>query len=191
MPVTPDGQVLFLKDGYLQHPHRFRALVDVRDSTCPICGQGWEENSDSLLNQRELERLGVTVHADCWSRHISMSDHLRFQAAMDRAGSYARLRPITGRYDKGRPWYQARWSKPSIRIVLGRRKRVDSLAFHAQGPGFDWWKSAKEHFSDEDVTKEFGPRVVLMHAWTDAKLEQYLRDLVGFAVPKAQEAGES
>ena len=63
---------------------------------------------------------------------------------------------------------------------MGRRKRVDNIEVLPVGDHFelDWWEKAEEHFKGEETTKQFSPHKVLLHAWTDRKVEEYVLALM-------------
>jgi hypothetical protein len=92
-------------------------------------------------------------------------------------------------WGKHRPWYSTELLDHPYRFLIGMRKRVWSIELRPQGSTkCGWHEIAKTAFSAEDVTKEFGERGVLIHAWKTTKMVDYIKllaDVGGLAQAKS------
>lgn len=196
-PLTDDG--LFGYDEFDQltlctiepdRPDRrcYEHVADVRRSTCKICNHGWQPTGPSIGDQYRWDLLGdqVYVHLTCFVRHLGLVDRsdvrraicdarIRFRGLVEEPNGYWGQTDVWGRE---RPWYSAELIDHPYRFLIGSRKRVWSIELQPQGGiKCGWWEAAKAEFKDEDVTKEFGEGGILLHAWTDAKLADYIKRL--------------
>lgn len=191
-PVTEDGQVGWDQYGQFwtvwtegNHIHGM-PIADVRFKVCIICNQRWELNGPSLRDQFRWEMLGSYVHESCLIRYLSIDDRNRFYNALVSARiRFDGLEPIDNQYWPGsdpwskRPWYRAQLLGFPAAFVLGRRKRVTEVRLEPVGQpeNFTWHERAQEIFKNEDVTKHFTPRVVMLHAWSEGKVLEYVKKL--------------
>lgn len=200
-PITDDGLCGYDQHGQLTcgrpdplgDPNRveYVFVADVRAMTCIICGHGWESTAKSIEDQTRWDLVATSpadgyVHETCFFRHHGLVERQEFWSAIVAARvRFKGLRTLPNGYwpkayrDSAKPWYEAELLDHPVKLVLGTRKRVDHVELVAQG-GVDlsWWEGAKEAFKTEDVTKEFSPRGVLLHAWTREKMREYVRRLV-------------
>lgn len=188
-PITLDGRVGFDSHGqllaykverqHMVHEH----IADVRGCLCQICGHGWLPNGDSMLDQYRWRLIDDYVHESCLLRHSAFVERAEFDLAIAAARlRFERLVPIENRYwpksisESKKPWYQVKLLDHPVEIVIGARKKVDSVSFLPVGDHrFDWWDRAERAFATEDVTKEFGPERILVHAWTNEKMRDYMK----------------
>ena len=119
-------------------------------------------------------------------------------------------------YKTMRPWYIFVSIDHPVTLEIGHRKRVYSIEVRPtlQMPPMSkekienlfkeeqrrsgktpfpfakelaFYEAAREEFKDEDVTKEFSKKSVLIHAWTSEKLRDYVERLAkvgGFGIAK-------
>jgi hypothetical protein len=91
---------------------------------------------------------------------------------------------------KNRSWYVAKALDAPIQITIGSRKRVYNMEFMPLDGDFSASvvEDLKREFRDEDVTKEFNHKRVLIHAWTGEKVKEYLKRLsTVFGLDKREE----
>jgi hypothetical protein len=198
-PITDDGLV-----GYDQFNQLtlcayrdadsmvFKFIHDVRREKCIICDRGWEATGPSMGDQLYWDLTKSHVHRSCSIRHEGLCERQQIWSAIVGAKiRFGGLLPISNGYWphsdpwSAKPWYEAELLDFPVRFVVGARKRVLNIEVHAQGgTKLDWWERAEEMFKDEDVTKEFSSRMVLIHAWGTEKMRQYVKqiaDLAGYA----------
>ena len=178
-------------------------ISDVRQKVCAICNHGWYPSAKSMKDQYHWRLLDETkaggetygfVHLSCYVRHLALNDRTDVHRAIVGARiAFRGLVPMPNRYwPKGdiwgelRPWYHADVIPPGIgpsapttcELIIGRRKRVWSIEMHPnKGEEFAWCEKAESAFKKEDVTKEFSPKGILLHAWTEEKMREYLTTL--------------
>jgi hypothetical protein len=77
------------------------------------------------------------------------------------------------------PWYEADLLDYPVTFQVGHRKRVWSVTVRPTDGRtlLSWWKDAEREFVAEDVTKEFSDKSVLLHAWGDTKMAEYVARL--------------
>ena len=80
-----------------------------------------------------------------------------------------------------KPWYRFKLLDFPVWFIIGSRKRVVHVEAIPNGGELSWYKEAEEAFADQDVTKHFNPKSVLLHAWTEAKVKEYVAKLAWFA----------
>ncbi len=191
--ITPDGLIGFDEFGQLQ-AKKVEAkcttswiIWDVCEKICVICNHGWEINHKSMKDQHFWHDREELVHESCYKRYLTLREwqtiynavcncHLAFPQGLKEAkNQYGAAWNL--------PWYEFTWKDaPTFTILIGSRKRVFHLEIKA-GPGYPGipdlnYKMAEECFSNEDVTKDFGPASVWVHAWTEEKLQDYLKKFV-------------
>lgn len=145
------------------------------------------------MSPRQAER--PTASCTCPATYdTSLNDRTDVHRAIVGARiAFRGLVPMPNRYwPKGdiwgelRPWYHADVIPPGIgpsapttcELIIGRRKRVWSIEMHPnKGEEFAWCEKAESAFKKEDVTKEFSPKGILLHAWTEEKMREYLTTL--------------
>lgn len=201
-PLTPDGMVGWNKFGALMVFERQGGMMsghgidDVRGLTCRICLQGWKLTTESMADQYK-NQYDEYVHMSCYVRYLTLQDRDLFYSAL--IGGRIRFENLTelpSQYwlrDKiwnARNWYQTKALDQPVKITMGKRKKVYSIQFEPQEGAFSNLivDSARMEFDKEDVTKEFGPTGVLLHAWNDDKCCDYLKRLSNvFGLDKQKE----
>ena len=186
-------------------------IKDVRELTCCICNHGWEATAEGMSDQQHWQLTDSWVHLTCLIRHTGLNERSEFQRAMIDArtvdvGIRFESTDIPNRYwgngdlYGAKPWYQFDLLDFPVRFIIGSRKRVVVVQVEPLGSppvppdAFEkgiyapyipkilfWWKEAEAAFADEDVTKEFGPERVMLHAWGKDKLKEYVAKLAWFA----------
>ncbi len=192
-PVTDDGLVGYdqfnqfavtsvMADGSESSHH----ITDVRGVTCIICDRGWEPTGPSMADQTNWSMLETLVHLSCFIRHYGLRQRELFWNTLvcDARVRFRGLVAVPNRYWppgdpwSRQPWYQAELVEHAAMFVFGRRKRVCHVEVVAQGgTRFDWHGKAEETFKDEGVTKQFSDASVMLHAYTDDKLREYVRKI--------------
>lgn len=188
--VTADGQVGFDEFDQLVWMRREGEYTvgsfihDVRGLTCHICQQPWEANGPSLGDQFYTAALDRWVHLSCHIRICAMNERIRIREALCGLVRFEGLEELPNRYwPKGdpwgaKPWYRVKLIDTDLSLVIGWRKRVISIRMEpAEGEVLHWFEQAGRAFGAESVTKEFGPKVVVVHAWGYAKLREYIEML--------------
>jgi hypothetical protein len=158
---------------------------DVRGKTCLICAHGWELTGESFGDQIRWDLVDGHVHESCLVRHSGLIERgMFFDALCDARVRFAGLEPIANGYWPAsdpwshKPWYRAELLDHPAAFVLGRRKRVGHVAVVPTGSGeLGWWLEAEARFADDDVTKEFSPKQVMVHAWSNDKVREYIARL--------------
>jgi hypothetical protein len=87
------------------------------------------------------------------------------------------------------PWYRAdvlkRGFNPTdrvprgVHICIGHRKRVWEISVTCDTTtdnAIPWYADAEKALAAEEVTKFFGPKKIIVHAWND-KLHEYLNTI--------------
>lgn len=179
-------------------------IADVRKKTCMICNHGWEPTGPALADQIFWDLTKEFVHSTCLSRHCGLIERQDVRNAIVQARiRFNGLVPVPNGYDSSssRPWYRADLLDYPYRLLIGWRKRVWEIALlprpcAASSPDYErslaverladqppmklsipWWGQAKMEFDAENVTKEFGEPQILLHAWSDDALRDYIRRL--------------
>jgi hypothetical protein len=202
-PLTPDGLCgydqhgqlwVWEKQGASMSGHMIR---DPRGQICRVCLQGWVLTSESMKDQYK-DRHDDWLHYSCYIRSLSMKDRDLFSDALIGARiRYDGLKEIASQYWRNdtlwakRSWYVTKTDGAPIQITIGSRKRVYSVEFTPQEDGefsASVIEDLKREFREEDVTKEFNRKSVLLHAWTGEKLKEYLKRLsTAFGLDKREE----
>ncbi len=192
--VTPDGYVGFDEFGQLQAKeveakHTTSWIVwDVREKTCFICNHGWELNHKSFKDQYYWHDRKELIHESCFKRYRKLREwSMFFNAVVECNLAFpGGLKEVKNEYGAAwnLPWYEFKWKgAETFTIVIGRRKRVDHVEIKAPTEGYPGmpsldYRMAEKCFSEEDVTKDFGPTSIMVHAHTDEKLKAYLKKFV-------------
>lgn len=164
--------------GWTSYTH----IADVRGKTCAICNRGWEPTGPSLSDQYLWSLLDEHVHLSCLARHLSLIERdavfwaicdarIRFKRLyVDPNGYYLQEDP----WGKYRPWYRAELLDHPYSLLVGMRKRVWSIELRGECL---WYEAASKEFESENVTKEFSKTGVLLHAWGNENLREYIKRL--------------
>jgi len=194
-PLTPDGFV-----GYDEHDQFIAMDIEGEGrwitypicnplgKTCSICNQEWQLNHKSIKDQYHWHDRNEHVHKSCFRRFLTLNE---WQTVYDAVAGFplafpGGLKETENLYKGGwnLPWYTFEWKdRPGYKIVIGRRKRVWNMEImppDQMAPGmFEMdWRMGEKSFSEEDVTKEFSPTGIYVHAWSDVKLRAYLNKFV-------------
>lgn len=203
-PITPDGNVGFDQYDQLnwkrwQGEYTVSSIIcDVREMVCVICNHGWELTGPAMGDQCHWRLTDDVVHETCLIRHVGLNERAEFQQAM----FDARTRDVKVRFEMetrpneywgnrdpygAKPWYRFKLLDFPVWFTLGSRKRVVSIEAVPNGGELSWWREAEAAFAPEDVTKHFNPKRVLLHAWTKAKVKEYVAKLAWFAEGSPEE----
>ncbi len=186
--LTPDGFI-----GYDQFNQLVALEVEKERTTswilpcnplekiCCICAHGWDLNHRSVKDQHFWRDRDKVVHMSCYKRYLGLCEwDLFYNSICTLASAWSGLTEVGNLY-KGAwnlPWYEFNFKGSPHLITIGRRKRVFHMEIEYRVGGrassLDV-ELAEALFKLEDVTKEFGPRHILVHAWTDEKFLEYLR----------------
>lgn len=168
------------EDGYITT----RIVRDVRFSVCPICGNGWTPDHDSIANQYVAKlhdnEPPIPVHKTCYKQFVKQKYESNLSKIISKTlFKLVWVSEVPNQYNphNGIPWYRLTVSKNgrTMNILIGRRKRVDSIIVEQLT---DDDKSALIlAFNDENVTKAVIQSSYLIHAWDDEKLYEYLRKI--------------
>lgn len=186
-PVTPDGMcgyddrsqfILSWKDGDTT-TSTFGSNT-LRD-TCAICLRGWEATSASLRDQTRWPLIDAYVHETCLVRHHGFIERSMFSRAISKARlAHGGLRAVDNQYWGNRdpwgkkPWYEADLNEYAATVVLGWRKNVAHVEVRVWPGSSANVEHVQKLFEGEDVTKDFSVGSAWIHAWGDAKVEEYL-----------------
>lgn len=164
-------------------------IRDLRGKTCAICNHGWEATATALADQALWRMLDEYVHESCLERYSGLQERTLFYRALCGVVRFEKMRTIeNGYWDKSiKPWYEVYLLDHPARFILGRRKNVDSIELLPMGNGFSDARvlAAAEEFKDENVTKHFNSNSILLHAWSNEKVNDYIKRLatvMGFAI---------
>jgi len=169
---------------YTYMPHNPEGLV------CPICGINWEPSPRGVMDQFYCRDAEALVHKTCYERWLGFQQRMLFISALNnsnfRVESFDQI-PNQYKGAWNTPWYVVTFQTPGLRMTIGRRKRVFSVTFESDDdlP----FSQIKKMFKEEDVTKEFNSQHVLLHAWSDEKLREYIKKLSEVLVPDEKEPG--
>jgi hypothetical protein len=192
-PITDDGLVGYDEFEQLmvcridkQGDKIFSSVFDVRNETCVLCDRGWEPTGPSIADQSVWQISRTHVHVTCLVRFGALGQRESYWLALVAARvRFGGLVPISNQYWPSsdpwakQPWYYAELLDYPVKFVLGMRKRVHHVELRAQG-GTELASlvAAEDVFKDEDVTKEFSPTKILLHAWSTEKMNEYVKRLV-------------
>lgn len=194
-PVTDDGLVGYDQFGQFvveweeRHGRTSTFVKDVRGKTCVICNQQWKETGPSIKDQLHWSLINDFVHQSCYTRHLGLVERSDFDYEILKAGfRHHGMVPIVNQYwgandDWSRPWYRVELVNHPLRLTIGWRKRVISIELEAQGKEVINPEPFEKAFADEQVTKEFGLRKILLHAWGMEKAKEYLTKIAGLLGP--------
>ncbi len=143
------------------------------NSVCQECGEGWTlDNCDDVFNgfHGDLRLL----HKKCFLLMTERETLAMYRKMFAEAGlGEMNVDSILNEYwgADGPPWVLMRTPKGDLRV--GHRKRVYHLDWENLKVGPEVELDAKVLFPNEDTTKEGR----YIHAWTEAKLVEYLLKL--------------
>ena len=152
-------------------------IPDARGQTCLICRRPWVNDVEDLrntINLAEGNKEPRLVHETCHIGHLIMNEYNLFARSLIAAELWTTsIVAIPNEY-KGAwntDWFVATLKDyHPIQIKFGRRKRVWEI--EAKGIEFS---VPKDFLKSEDVTKEFSAKYLLIHAWDEAKIVEYLK----------------
>jgi hypothetical protein len=190
-PLTPDGmcgwdehQQLWLWEVVVDGGKHGRIIGDPRGQKCRMCQQGWVLTCESLKDQRYDQDHKEWWHYSCYIRYLATKDRDLFDGALIEARiRFSGLRELPNRYWARDPvwskrsWYETEALDLPIKVTIGSRKRVYCIEFQPTDGLLSAWEAAGKEFAKEDVTKEFIPTRVMLHAWGGEKLMDYLKRL--------------
>jgi hypothetical protein len=169
-PVTPDGlagfdkfgqfiivtQDQYLKEkGSIRESYQYSIYRDVRPYTCCICGNGWQNTTESLLNQNILDNGGKIAHRTCVKGFNNLTN------SYELTGMFVGLvafhdEEIPDGYSstRGEYWYKINCLRENegVYFIVGWRKRVINLEMHGVSQGVA--RDISNSFMDQDVTKD-------------------------------------
>jgi len=188
--IVPDGltgydQFNQLMTCYKDGDHETYTFIrDVRDKACKICQCGWENTTASLQNQFQVDRESdLFVHKTCYLGHLALVqrgewlDRLNKVREILKQNFPFKITEIPNQYGGAwnTPWYEVELLSHDddrhpigIKLIIGRRKRVDSIEI----VGLE--KDFKDSFKDDDVTKQQTENGYLIHSYSKADAERYL-----------------
>lgn len=190
-PVTDDGLVGYdefgqfavtkvMPDGAESSHH----IADVRDMTCVMCGRGWEPTGPSMADQCSWQISSSLVHFSCLVRYEALRQRELFWSSLVGLVRFDSLKAVGNRYwpvsdpYAQQPWYTVELVEHPAMFVFGSRNRVYHVEVVPQGgTRLDWHQKAAEAFEGERVTKEINSASVMLHAWSDEKLREYVRKI--------------
>lgn len=165
-------------------------VYDVRKMLCPICMHGWAETGPSIADQYKFKPFDKIAHLSCVARFHGLKDGMVVHAAIvsarilfrDLTETPNRYWPPADRWGKHKPWYTVELLDHPFSLEIGFRKNVWSIRVTALPPATcSWAEAAKACFVAEEVTKEFNSEAVLLHAWGNEKLREYVKTLAEVA----------
>lgn len=158
-------------------------IADVRNKTCALCLRGWEPTGKSLGDQENWRLIGEYVHESCLIRHFSFVQRAEIHDAICSAKLwFEKLVHIENRYwpkayaESNMPWYQTTLRDHPITLTVGHRKRVIEIVLEGKELP---WEQLRDLMVAENVTKEFKPTCVYIHAWGNKKMREYLVAFAG------------
>jgi hypothetical protein len=148
-------------------------IRDVRKEKCAICGGGWTETPKSMANQFYHSAREKWMHETCYVGVLAHNEHEKFfYALVDAKLKFSGLREIPNEYGGAwnTTWYETDLlDHPGAKMKFGSRKRVDVVSLSgADMAGL---------FEHEDVTKDAGADGVMIHAWSDEKVREYVKEI--------------
>lgn len=156
----------------------YHSIRDLRREKCALCLRGWEATGESLADQTMWHLINLHVHSTCLMRHVGFVERSNIHHAIcDAKFRFDGLVPIENQYwpkaypECTKPWYEAKLLDYPAILTVGYRKRV--IEMWVEG---DWlpWETLRKAFEKEDVTKSFRPNKMLVHAWGNEKMREYL-----------------
>lgn len=193
-PITEDGEVGFDESGQFTVAIREERTGSVTSwhvwnllgRTCQICLRPWEPTGASLRDQVHWDLIDDHVHTSCLNRISGFRERGSvFWALVEAKLRFpTNLTPVANGYwpepyeSSKKPWYKTVLPDHGVELVVGMRKRVWSIEIKpTEKRDLAWVDLARKLFETEDVTKGFQPRSVLIHAWNDDKLREYVSKL--------------
>jgi hypothetical protein len=193
-PLTADGRFGYDQFGQLRvaMPESigwsFYFVKDVRGMNCMICRRSWVPgpagySADDIEDQALWRIRDAMVHRSCLEHYYSLRNGETVHNALCTAIIFTRMVEVPNEYRNDRlagPWYAVDpEGAGGRRLVIGHRKRVWSIRMCSDTCPFTELELAKatEEFAADSVTKGFRPDGILLHAWGDKKLEEYLQRL--------------
>ncbi len=154
----------------------FTPIADVRGETCFLCKRKWPMDCCSeFIDQHRYGVLDKWVHMTCYVGYLSMNDASLLYSAL----SAARLRwhtpePIPNRYgaDFNEDWYAVKIRDLHATLTFGRRRRVWNIEVATD---FDLDEGAAGQALSRDVTKSFSKRHMMIHAYSEAEVHEYIK----------------
>lgn len=171
----------------------YHMISDLRRQKCALCLRGWEATGESLADQTHWRLTDAYVHQTCLMRHIGFVERSEIYDAVCGARlRFGGLVPIENRYwpkaypESTRPWYETKLLDYPVLLTVGHRKNVIEITVEG-----DWLPSEalREAFEKADVTKEFAPKIVLIHAWGNEKMREYLTTIAKVLKEKGADGG--
>lgn len=203
-PITKDGLVGFDEFDQLvcvsQTPHGTSSVFvsDVRDKTCVLCGRGWELNGPSFSDQQAIRVMNKHAHQSCLVRHEAYEEFWTvYRSMVDARIRFEGPKEIDNRYwgkispYSNKPWYELTLLDYPVKFTIGARKRVWSIGVGRIDGGILPNMALEAAFKDENVTKDFCPTSMLVHAWGDADLKKYVKmiaEVCGYNKPVSGQA---
>jgi hypothetical protein len=201
-PLTADGLVgwdqfnqiwLWEVEGETRRGH---IIADVREKICRVCNRGWETTAKGLGDQYYWQTREEWAHASCFVRYLALREYSFWHDALCGVFRFERPAEIPNEYGGAwnTPWYRVTLLDVPRTLKLGHRKRVYHMEIEPEGryapPADDTPEAAAKRFAArartnlshatklfeaEEVTKEVGADMVLVHAWTEEKAREYLK----------------
>ena len=193
-PITPDGFIGYDEFNQLnavkfENGSRISWIIwNPLENICPICNRGWDLIHTSIKDQHYWHDRKELTHKSCFERYLKLREwsliynavcdcHLAFPDGLkERENGYGAAWNL--------PWYEFKWKgAETFTIVIGKRKRVFHMEIKVPAPSYPGtpeleYRMAEKCFSEESVTKEFGPTSVLVHAWGEENVRAYLKKFV-------------
>lgn len=192
--VTPDGMagfdqfnqfiIAWRELGDKEENYSYSHFWDCRGMTCKICGNGWQNTTESLRNQSVLDNGKFIAHNTCVEGYRNLRDYYEFGALFTGKVRYEGLTEISGGYSKSVNWYEAiPMDFPQYKFTIGWRKRV--IHVEVSGITDDQYNRFLQLFLNEDVTRtgRYGDSNILehkfyLHAWGMEKAKEYIDIMV-------------
>lgn len=185
-PLTEDGML-----GYDEHRQlwAFRLdqgmkigtiVADVREEKCSLCAEGWKTTAESMLDQ--FCHLKRWVHRTCFVRYVGYREYGMWCKVFRLTKlRFNKIKEIPNQYGGGwkAPWYEIEIENTPVTFYVGNRKQVYSIQVRATKGDLS---EMEELFTDEDVTKKFETNNVLLHAWNEDKVADYVKKIADFVL---------
>lgn len=164
-----------------------KGIFDVRGKKCAICGRTWENTAKDITNQHSPYGRNTLVHETCFVGHLAQVQFDLLQDALS-ANSIleaGEIKEIANQYGGAwnTPWWKVKIKNRSgfkIGITFGRRKRV--YVIHATPLGGTKFALNGSEFKEEIVTKEIDSDYVMIHAWTNEKVKEYIKTITELTI---------
>jgi hypothetical protein len=152
-------------------------IGDPRGHKCLLCGSEWENTVTSFLNQYYLRDRKSWVHESCFINHMSLNHYeLVHSALVDAHVRFDGFQPIPNEYGGAwnTDWFHTNLLDHKVSMKFGRRKRVYVIHFSGQFE-LEPVEKLEEFFNKEKVTCDFDENTVMVHAWNDEKVYEYVK----------------